>query len=379
MQKLNPIPTSPSVTWRRVRLNVIPVIVFCGVVAAILMQWRTLDGGGFPGVAEGTRALVSAPQVGMLQEVKVRPYEWVEAGQQLATFVPIDPRAKLDLLQSELQIARLRLEPSLADQHALDFERWRVENLRLRQELASAKVNLQRAENTLRRNAELRQEKLVSAEAYDLSLRDRDMYQAEISEKTKAVLEIEDRMAKLRVLGEPEQPGSNQPLRTVLASLDAKILDAGSNWCAIPLVAPISGMVHVVSRQSGEYVTEGEPLFTVNSAKSDRIIAYLRQPYTIEPEPGMEVEVATRTRQRQKFAAKISQIGAQVECITNVLAFMRVGALVDAGLPVIVNVPPGVNVRPGEIVDISLRTPPAPTDVSPPGATSSVPTLSRIK
>lgn len=376
MQKLNPIPTSWSVIWRKVRLNVIPVIVFGGVVAAIAMQWHKLDGGGISGVAEGVRSMVMAPQVGLLQEVKVRPYEWVNAGDPVATFLPVDPRAKLDLLQSELQIARLRLEPSLADQHALDYEQLRVDNLRLRTELATAKVNLQLAESTLRRNTELRPEKLVSEQAYDLSLRDRDMFKSEIAEKTKAIHEIEERMAKLRILGEPADPGSNAPMSTMLAGLDAKILSAGTNWCAIPLLAPISGMVHMVNRQAGEYVTEGEPLITINSAKSDRIVAYLRQPYTIEPELGMEVQVATRTRHRQRFRAEVSQIGAQVESITNTLAFMRLGALVDVGLPVVVNVPPGVNVRPGEVVDVIMlnrraKTEPVRSDSSTAASTAS--------
>lgn len=379
MQKLNPIPTAPSVIWRKIRLNLIPVVVFGGVVATIVNQWHKLDGSGIAGVAEGTRSLIMAPQVGVLQDVKVRPYELVKAGQPLATFLPLDPRAKLDLLQSELQIARLRMEPSLADQHALDYERLRVDNLRLRQELALAKVNLQRAENALRRNSQLRQEKLVSEETYDVSVRDRDMYHAEIEEKTKAILEIEDRMAKLRVLGEPEHPGTNQSARAMLAGLDAKILEASSSWSAIPLLAPISGMVHIVNRQAGEYVTEGEPLITINSEKSDRIVAYIRQPYTLEPEVGMEVEVATRTRHRHKFRAEVSQIGAQVEAITNSLAFLRLGALVDAGLPVVVNLPPGENIRPGEIVDISLRGWRSTTAGGQPGSAEAARVLSNAK
>ncbi|HWI58878.1 MAG TPA: HlyD family efflux transporter periplasmic adaptor subunit [Bacillota bacterium] len=351
-RQLPPIPTSFAVMWRTVRLRVVPPIVLLSLVAVTLALWRRLDGGGIAGIAEGVRSVVSSPQMALVQELKVRPYQWVEAGQPLLTLLPKDPRARLDLLQSDLQIARLKLEPSLADQNALDFERVRVESMRLKQELAVAAVNLQRAENTLRRQAALFTDKLVSEDAYDLAVQERDVYRAEITEKRKTIDAIDARLAILRPLGEPELPGSNAPLRTVVARLEEKLLEREADWCPLTLVAPISGMVQVVTHQPGEFVTEGEPLITINAGKSDRIVGYLRQPYTLEPQVGMTVEVVTRTYQRQRFIAQVSQIGAQVEVITNTLAFVRPGVLVDAGLPIVVAVPPEVSIRPGEAVDI---------------------------
>jgi multidrug resistance efflux pump len=334
-------------------------------VAVIAVQWRRLDGGGIPAIAEGVRSAVMCPQPALLQQLNVRPYEWVEAGQPVATIQPIDPRARLDLLQSELQLARLRLEPSLPDQNALDYERLRVESLRLKQELAVAEVELQRAENVLRRNSLLRKDQLVSEDTYDLSVRDRDGCQAEIVEKRKAMAEIDSRLAALRPLGEPEVPGSNLLLRALIAHLDAKMLVAETNWCAITLVAPISGMVHLVNHQPGEFLAEGEPLLTINSPKADRIVGYLRQPYVVEPKLGMKVEVITRSRQRRKFFAEISQIGAQVETITNSLAVIRPFAAMDVGLPVVVKVPPEVSVRPGEAFDLVFLSTAARTNLDP--------------
>ncbi|HWH68570.1 MAG TPA: hypothetical protein VNT26_04255, partial [Candidatus Sulfotelmatobacter sp.] len=255
-RQLPPIPTSFAVMWRTVRLRVVPPIVLLSLVAVTLALWRRLDGGGIAGIAEGVRSVVSSPQMALVQELKVRPYQWVEAGQPLLTLLPKDPRARLDLLQSDLQIARLKLEPSLADQNALDFERVRVESMRLKQELAVAAVNLQRAENTLRRRAALFTDKLVSEDAYDLAVQERDVYRAEIAEKRKTIDAIDARLAILRPLGEPELPGSNAPLRTVVARLEEKLLEREADWCPLTLVAPISGMVQVVTHQPGEFVTE---------------------------------------------------------------------------------------------------------------------------
>jgi hypothetical protein len=66
--------------------------------------------------------------------------------------------------------------------------------------------------------------------------------------------------------------------------------------------------------------------------------------------------VITRTKKRQRFEGQISQISAQVEMITNSLAFVAQGSLVDVGLPVVIPVPRGFSIRPGEIVDVTFPT-----------------------
>jgi len=49
-------------------------------------------------------------------------------------------------------------------------------------------------------------------------------------------------------------------------------------------------------------------------------------------------------------------IGAQLEAITNGLAFKQTGMLVDMGLPIILAVPGNVQLRPGEIVNVALHS-----------------------
>jgi hypothetical protein len=138
----------------------------------------------------------------------------------------------------------------------------------------------------------------------------------------------------------------------LLAIAESRLTDAYSNAGPFILKAPISGMVHGVNRQVGEYVTEGESLMTIVSDKADRIVAYLRQPYGVEPQPGQAVEVSTRSYERKRFQTQVSQVGVQFEMITNALAYMRPGSVVDSGLPVVVRVPPEMGIRPGEVVDL---------------------------
>jgi multidrug resistance efflux pump len=360
MEPLPPIPTPASQRWREFRIQVLPFVVFAVVAGAVVFMWRQAGMSSFlSGVAEGVRSIVTSPQTGVLQQVHVQPYQVVNMGDPVAVVLPRDPKIALDLLQSQLAISRLRLQPSVAEQNAMNFEQIRVDLLRTKSELAMAKVNLERLENDVRRNTPLYREKLVSEDVYDLSVKTRDMLKAEIETKTQTVAEIENRMEQLQALGVPRTPSSNDLAQVTINRLEAMQEAAATNWRPIVLRAPISGTIGLVYRQPGENVAEAEPLFVINSHWADRIVAYLRQPYAVEPQVGMTVHVVTRERRAKRFWSEISHIGAQLEIITNSLAFVRQGALVDAGLPLVVDVPKGMHLRPGEIVDIVFRSRPS--------------------
>lgn len=342
-------------------MRVLPVAVFLiGLVAAIILGRRVGATQGIAGIAEGTRSTVTSPQVGLLQQVKVQPFEMVQAGQPLAILQPIDPRSQLDLIQAGVQLARIRQQPSVADQNAMNFEQINVDLLRLRQELAVAKVSLERAESVLQRNEILFKKKLVSEDAYELSLRDRDVARTEVAETTKSIMAIEQRLEELRPLGVPD--AAHQPQAQLVAQLEKQLLNAETNWAPVVLTAPISGMVHMIHRQPGEYVADGEYLLTIHSTRASHIVGYMRQPYRVEPEVGMQVQVLTRSNQRRQFQSVVRQVGAQMDYITNAIAYMRQSAIVDTGLPILIDVPPHALIRPGEVVDLifhSIRPVPA--------------------
>jgi multidrug resistance efflux pump len=360
LEPLPPIPSTPGVLWGQFRHRVIPTTVFLGLFVLAVMLWsRVNNTPSFAGIAEGVRSSVTTPQPCLVLEVKVRPYQLVNKGDIIAVVNPIDPRMPLELLQAELQVARMRHEPSPAERNAMDYQRVRVELLRLKSELAVARVNLKRAENELQRNRLLFRDKLLSEDMYDLSVQTREALQAEVTQKDTSARDLEQRLEDLRGLGDPGSATANLDLDRLLTRLEKAHALATTNWGPLTLVAPISGMIAPVLRQPGEYVLAGQPLAGIESLWSDRVVAYLRQPYAIEPEIGKEVLLTTRSPAREQFSISITHIGAQVEVITNALAFVRQGTLVDVGLPVVMDLPPTSRIRPGELVDLRMdRTAP---------------------
>ena len=166
---------------------------------------------------------------------------------------------------------------------------------------------------------------------------------------------LDQRLAELSGVGESKTPGVNPEAVQLVAKLEARLRNARDEMLPLTLVAPISGIVHSVLRQNGEAVVEGEPLVFLNSPQADRIVAFVRQPYSFTPRIGLPVEIVTRNPPRQRFLTQVNQVGAQLEAITNSLAVLVPGKLVDAGLQIVLPLPPELTIRPGEIVDVHVK------------------------
>jgi multidrug resistance efflux pump len=357
-QNLPPIPTPVGTRWREVRIRYLPIMVFAVTAIAIWLMWQNLpSASGIRGIGEGAVSMLASPADGFMQQVTVDPHGRIEAGQPLLTILPFDPRSQMDMFQAQVQISRLAMEPTLVDRNALDFEQLRVDALQLKSSLAMARANLDRAEKVLPRHEALLKERLISRDVYDLSVRDRDFYRAEVEETSKALQEIDQRLEQLRSVSEAGMTDTNSAATRLLPRLEEQMATMHTNWNPITLSAPISGEVNFI-RQAREFVRLGEPLVTISASRSDRIIAYLKQPMPFEPEVGMQMEVVTRNRKSIRFLTEISQVGARVEVITNSIAYIQPGALVDSGLPVILPVPPDIQIRPGEVVDVEWKRPP---------------------
>jgi multidrug resistance efflux pump len=353
-ESLPKIPTPPGTRWREVRFKYVPLIVFLGTALLIWQFWTNLPPStGVRGIGEGAVSILASPADGYVQNVTVGNRGHIEAGEPVATIVPFDPRARMDLFQAQLQISRLALEPTLIDRNAVNYEQLRFDALRLKSQLEMARQNLKSAETFLPRHEALLKERLISQDVYEATLRDRNLYRAEVEETTKALKQIEERMEQLRPIAESAAGGTNL-LQAMLPQLEEQMNAVGTNWNPVTLSAPISGEVSLI-RQAHEFVRLGEPLLTISSERSDKIVAYLKQPIPFEPQVGMQVEVVTRTRKPLRFVTEVAQIGARVEVITNAIAYLPAGAIVDSGLPVILSVPPDIQVRPGEIVDVEWR------------------------
>jgi multidrug resistance efflux pump len=308
-------------------------------------------GNSIRGIGEGKVSIITSPINGYLRTVDIQQRGWVKAGGKLVTIVPFDPKTRMDMFQSELQLSRLGIEPTIGDRNALNYEQLRVESMRLKREQAMAKANLDRVQKTLPRHEALAREKLLSQDAYDLTVRDRDYYQAQVDELNKAIIAVDDRLKELQSLSQISTANSTNVAASLLPQFREQMKLMETNLNPITLTAPFEGEAQFY-RSEGEFVAAGTPILVLNSPRADRVVAYLKQPAGFDPEVGMRMQARTRSHRPVVFDTEIAMVGARVEVITNALAFVATGALVDTGLPLVLPIPDNVQIRPGEALDV---------------------------
>ena len=120
------------------------------------------------------------------------------------------------------------------------------------------------------------------------------------------------------------------------------------------LKAPISGMISQVHHLGGERVLRGMPLVTISVPEANQVIGYLRQPITRKPRTNDFVQITTRSQPRTIARGQISHIGAQLEPINQALLSAETKRM-EVGLPIVVSLPQGVHLTPGEYVDLSIE------------------------
>lgn len=125
----------------------------------------------------------------------------------------------------------------------------------------------------------------------------------------------------------------------------------------IPITAPIEGVITKIHRYPGDtnaVVAAGEPIMTITAPRPDRLIAFLRQPLTFDPQPGMKVRIRPRARSSKFFDATIDKVSPQLAPIRGSL--LPPGQTrVELGLPIIIEkLPAELQLYAGEIVDLTI-------------------------
>jgi len=362
--RLPSIPTPPAQRWRLARQQYLPGATFLVAFLAAATLWtQWVAPPTMVGEAETIRTEVRSVQPGTLAQLDVDLLQPVSAGQTLGYVFVSRPEvleASLALIRAEIELMRATLDPVTGQQRtALDFERLQLDWMGKRVELASLQGELHQSESTLSRSTRLHQAKLITDEDYDLVRNARDTLAAQVRAQSELIGRLEPSINYFNGLGKSTGADATLGLQAAIKHKTEELRLVEAELWAVPLIAPIDGVITQILRRSGEAVGTAEPILQISATHSERITGFLRQPVSIEPKPGMIVEVRTRGQQRQIGTAQITQVGQLLEPISpSILAMMRlpVSAIpTEFGVRVLVSAPVGLSLRPGEPVDLILR------------------------
>ena len=111
MDSLPPIPTPVAQRWREFRIQVLPVVIFVGILSMTVLMWRNFvqPSSGVAGEAEVVKASAISSHGGIIAELHVDLSQCVTNGQAIGTIVGTDPdvlKAAVATVEADLPSTR---------------------------------------------------------------------------------------------------------------------------------------------------------------------------------------------------------------------------------------------------------------------------------
>lgn len=370
MERLEPIPSPPGSLWREFRHRALPVAAFAAVTAGAVLLWQQRFAAHHAlGEAEARRAQVATVEGGLLTRLDVERFQEVRAGEVIAQIEYADTdrvQADLAAIIADLKLTRARLALGEA-RGEQGLETLRIRWLEARAELARERALLVQARADLGRNESLQADGVVSAAAVDLSRATYEATAAAVAERERLVAGLQEVLPRLESDDRGLQEDTLQLIEEAITAQETLLRRAAS----ASLRAPMDGVVSHLFHHRGERVPRGAVIAVITARQPEHIIGYLRAPAAVRPQPGMAVHIRGFGPDRQTWESTVIRVGADLQVLgAPVQNFAgAAGALeqqwsqmfpgllgpgVMRGLPFLVAIPPGMNLLPGEPVNLTL-------------------------
>lgn len=359
MKKYEPIPIPLKQRLRELRVRVLPVFVFLlsGVIVALLWSDK-VSSPGMIGKVIADASTISSPANGTLINFYNNSFDYVEEGQLLGQVHRTDSlllNARLDELRAEINLITESLNLTAGEQRTrINLEELKIEEINTRISLARAELNQTRAQSNFQRASELYQQDLISDREYERVETDLELLNTEVREYMNLIQYLSDRIADLEVFTGYDSRNDRDPIFAAIRIQEQRMETLLAATAPIPVYATQSGVISILVSRTGEYVQTGDEILKIESREPSYIIGYLKQPFGVEPQAGIEVQVRTRKAARHFFNSRIEAIGGQITMIEDQL--QRPGSFFESGLPVKISIlgRGEIDLTPGEIVDIVI-------------------------
>lgn len=359
MKKYEPIPIPLKQRVRELRVRVLPIFVFVlsGVIVAMLWSDK-VSSPGMLGKVIADASTISSPANGTLTHFYYNSFDYVEEGQLLGQIHRTDSlllNARLDELRAEINLITESLNLTAGEQRTrINLEELKVEEINTRISLARSELNQAHAQSNFQRASELYRQDLISEREYERAETELELLNTEVREYTELIQYLSDRIADLEAFTGYDSRNDRDPILAAIRIQEQRMETILAETAPIPVYATQSGVISTLVSKTGEYVRTGDEILKIESREPSHIIGYVRQPFSVEPQAGTEVQIRTRKPGRDFFNSRIEAIGGQITMIEDQL--QRPGVSFESGLPVKISILDrgDIKLTPGEIVDIVI-------------------------
>ncbi len=373
------IRTPLRVHLRQIRHQLLPAIILVGAVLGTGWLWQ--HNPQLPqlvGEVQVTSIPVRAPCAGILTALSSgspQLFDQVQQGQCIAQLDDEPRLAGLTALREEVSrqekelesvAAKIRQEETDREYNWLtewrrlgvDLETYRLKILSLQTQIESEQVRLARAEMFLHSTEKLRQAGAATTfEVEDLQLRcDQSNQIIEGAKREMAQAQLDLKSAETRQSDFPStQPSELEafldPIRKARSAAEARAHELELQIACGAIKAPASGKICAILHRPGQVVQAGDEILSITADCTPTIVAYIRDRQPTQPKVGATMLLQTRPPAGQPVPATVLQLGPAVQEIP---AHQRLDPTrPEWGRPILIAVPHGMNLVPGQLVDIT--------------------------
>jgi multidrug resistance efflux pump len=391
----------------RLRLHLLPILVWLAALACVIgLFTRRSQRFEIVGMARNSVVHVSVNCQARLKTVPVKLFEKVTKGQTVAIADTIldneQPRlelqTQLDTIVAQIEHLSAQLVPTqetlLADESDrsinriarmrtfdVDIENARIRILSLRSQIASDQILLEDLAAEVKDTRDLVEQKVIAPYEQEKAQVQYDALAKKIDEnknlleQAKSDLEQAQQRREEYAKNNPFNPSVDDALEVIRKQIAVQEnlmkgvyaqLDALKARESLEVKAPIDGIVIPIQQQTneagllrpgekiigrpGEVVTAGEPILSIAEDRPNEIIAYIGERLLGQLQANMPVELIKEREPPQIARSQITQIGPTMELMPERMWLNP--NIPQWGRPVLIEIPEGLELIPGETVGI---------------------------
>ena len=381
MQRPDLQPIVPSRAQRLVdfRQRTLPIVVWsvCAIAVAAMLLGRA-NRLQYLGLAQALDYPISPVATGTVESIVVDLYESVSAGDLVArlddshvTASVATANATLAQLRAELEAARVALvadgspgsggRAAILRRFKMDEEQRRLDLLSLKLEIESKQIELERLDLETERVHELWQAGVMAKNVYDTTRLSRDAMRKGLEDGRALLAQTEQEYVAARSRREEYDAGLPrdtalesmlQPLREAIEVESHRLQEIELQRRALFLRSPVDGQVSQVLCRQGQSVVAGQPVVVVSEGTVREIVAYLAEDDGHDIGPSTRAIVSTRGTNGTVAETVVLRVGPTIQELPPRL--WRNPRIPDYGRAVVVAAAPGMQLTPGELVNVKL-------------------------
>jgi multidrug resistance efflux pump len=367
----------------RLRLHVLPILVWLAVAACVAILFRhRAERFEVVGLAQGRVHQVAATSTGRLRELRVQLFDEVTQGYEVAVIDTVldneNLQAQLNTARAEVQHRKAELAPAreslVAEARNLETDRvaalrrFRVDAESARMRVLELKAQIeadQIALETLEVDRKVflvqrlsDQNDVVFFELQAMKAR-RDALASQIEENERLLEQAEQDLLQAQqrrdefAQRQPQHPPVDSALEVIQKAITVqqqRIEELLALRQPLILTCPVDGVVSLIQHRAGEAILAGEPIITVAETKPTEIVAYADERQSNQVRQGLVVELVKDGDPAQLARSQVVYLGPAMEQMPQRL--WRNPNIPQWGRPLLIKIPPGMELLPGEAVGI---------------------------